>query len=80
MLALNSKCLIGDQFEPSGVLSKPVYDLIGKVYSKVEEKEPWCANADHVAEIGVFVLQMIKAEYLISGCYRKYTKPVGISI
>ncbi|HPB18174.1 MAG TPA: beta-galactosidase, partial [Clostridia bacterium] len=55
MLALNSKCLIGDQFEPSGVLSKPVYDLIGKVYSKVEEKEPWCANADHVAEIGVFV-------------------------
>ncbi|MFA5342190.1 MAG: beta-galactosidase trimerization domain-containing protein, partial [Clostridia bacterium] len=55
MLALNSKCLIGDQLEPSGALSKPVYDLIGKVYSKVEEKEPWCANADHVAEIGVLV-------------------------
>ena len=55
MLALNSKCLIGDQLEPDGALSKPVYDLIGKVYSRVEEKEPWCKNADHVAEIGVFV-------------------------
>lgn len=55
MLALNSKCLIGDQLEPSCALSKPVYDLIGKVYAKVEEKEPWCTNADHIAEIGVFV-------------------------
>lgn len=55
MLALNSKCLIGDQLEPDGVLSKPVYDLIGKVYSSVEQKEPWCENADHVVEIGVLI-------------------------
>lgn len=42
MLALGSKCLIGDQMEPCGKLSEPVYDLIGKVYSRVEEVEPWC--------------------------------------
>lgn len=55
MLALNSKCLIGDQLEPSGILSEPVYDLIGKVYSKVEDKEPWCKNAQHIAELAVLV-------------------------
>ncbi|MFA7672747.1 MAG: beta-galactosidase trimerization domain-containing protein [Clostridia bacterium] len=55
MLALNSKCLVGDQLEPCGRLSLPVYDLIGKVYEQVEKKEPWCANAKPVTEIGVLV-------------------------
>jgi hypothetical protein len=55
MLALNSKCLIGDQLEPCGKLSEPVYDLVGKVYEQVEKKEPWCTNAEPVTEIGVLV-------------------------
>ena len=54
MLALNAKCSIGDQLEPNGRLSQPVYDLIGSVYSQVEAKEPWCAGAKAVADIGVF--------------------------
>jgi hypothetical protein len=54
MLALNAKCLIGDQLEPNGKLSQPVYDLIGSVYSEVERKEPWCAAAKAVTDIGVF--------------------------
>lgn len=54
MLALGSKCLIGDQLEPSGKLSKPVYDLIGSVYSEVEKKEPWCKNTLPLVDIGVF--------------------------
>lgn len=54
MLALNSKCLIGDQLEPNGKLSGPVYELIGSVYSQVERKEPWCKGAKAVTEIGVF--------------------------
>lgn len=53
MLALNSKVMVGDQLEPSGKISKPVYDLIGEVYSKIKEKEPWCNNAEPVTEIGV---------------------------
>ncbi|MFO7611823.1 MAG: beta-galactosidase trimerization domain-containing protein [Clostridia bacterium] len=53
MLALNAKCLIGDQLEPSGVLSPPVYDLIGRVYSMVKEREPWCRGAVPETEIGV---------------------------
>lgn len=54
MLALNAKCMIGDQMEPCGVLSKPVYDLIGPVYAQVRQKEPWCAGAIPVNDIGVF--------------------------
>jgi hypothetical protein len=54
MLALGAKCLIGDQLEPNGKLSQPVYDLIGAVYGQVEQKEPWCRNAKPFTEIGVF--------------------------
>jgi hypothetical protein len=54
MLALNAKCLIGDQLEPSGRLSPAVYDLIGSVYSQVEAKEPWCSGTRALVDIGVF--------------------------
>ncbi len=54
MLAQNTKCSIGDQLDPNGKISKEVYDLIGKVYSEVEKKEPWCEDAKAVCEIAVF--------------------------
>lgn len=57
MLALNAKCMIGDQLEPNGKISKPVYDLIGKVYKQVEEKEPWCKHAKAVTDIGVLTTE-----------------------
>jgi hypothetical protein len=53
MLALGAKCSIGDQLYPSGALDSPTYDLVGRVYAEVERKEPWCADAQSVAEIGV---------------------------
>jgi hypothetical protein len=53
MLALNAKCCVGDQLLPRGQICAHTYDLIGSVYAQVEEKEPWCAGAEQVAEIGV---------------------------
>ena len=53
MLALNAKCLIGDQLEPKGELSAPVYELVGKVYEQVEAKEAWCRGAKAMTEIGL---------------------------
>jgi len=53
MLSLNAKCSIGDQLDPNGKISAPVYDLIGAVYSQVEQKEPWCEDAKAVTDIGV---------------------------
>ena len=54
MLSLGAKCSIGDQLEPLGKISRPVYDLIGSVYAEVEQKERWCAGARPVTEIAVF--------------------------
>jgi hypothetical protein len=53
MLALNAKCMIGDQLHPNGTLDKPAYDLIGKVYGQVEKKEAWCKGAKAVCDIAV---------------------------
>jgi hypothetical protein len=53
MLALGSKCLIGDQLHPDGHIDPDVYDLVGSVYAEVERKEPWCAGARPVSEIAV---------------------------
>jgi hypothetical protein len=52
-LALCSRCLVGDQLDPSGRLDPAAYELIGKVFSSVKEKEPWCAGARPVVEAGV---------------------------
>ena len=42
MLAMTSKCSIGDQLHPDGKICQTTYDLIGPVYAEVEKKEPWC--------------------------------------
>ncbi len=54
-LAYGGKCSIGDQLPPNGKISAPVYDLIGKVYAQVEEKEPWCVDAAGVVEAGILI-------------------------
>ncbi|MBZ5562485.1 MAG: alpha-L-fucosidase [Acidobacteriia bacterium] len=52
MLAQAGKCSVGDQMHPRGRLVKPVYELIGRTYRSVAEKEPWCTGAKAVTEIG----------------------------
>jgi hypothetical protein len=54
MLALGSKCMIGDQLHPNGRIDPHVYALIGSVYGEIERKEPWCVGARPVSEIAVF--------------------------
>lgn len=54
-LAYGGKCSIGDQLPPNGKISAPVYDLIGKVYGQVEQKEPWCDDVIPVAEAGILI-------------------------
>ncbi|MBP8951010.1 MAG: beta-galactosidase trimerization domain-containing protein [Armatimonadetes bacterium] len=53
MLALGAKCSIGDQLHPTGKICPVTYDLIGSVYSQVEEKEPWCDASEPVTDVGV---------------------------
>ena len=53
MLALGGQCSVGDQLHPRGRLCPHTYQLIGDVYRQVAAKEPWCAGAAPLAEIGV---------------------------
>ncbi len=53
MLAMGAGCSVGDQLHPRGRMSEGAYDLIGKVYKSVREKEPYCRGAKPVAEIAV---------------------------
>ncbi len=62
MLALNAKCMIGDQMDPAGVLSGPVYDLIGSVYDQVATKEPWCTDAAARTDIAILTPEEFAAQ------------------
>lgn len=53
MLALGSKCMVGDQLHPNGTLDVATYDLIGKVYAEVARKEPWCDHVTPLCDLGV---------------------------
>jgi hypothetical protein len=52
MLAQGTMCSIGDHLHPSGQLNRVTYARIGQTYRSVAEKEPWCAGARAVTEIG----------------------------
>lgn len=53
MLALGAKCSIGDQLHPSGRIDSATYELIGRTYTQIEKKEPWCVDARPVSDVGV---------------------------
>lgn len=53
MVAHGAQCSIGDQLHPRGVLDPAAYELIGKVYARIEEREPWLEGAESVAQIAV---------------------------
>lgn len=52
-LALNVRCLIGDQMHPTGTLDTEAYRRIGSVYKTVQKVEPWCEGAVPLVEIGL---------------------------
>lgn len=54
MLAHGARCSIGDQLHPRGTLDRAAYELIGKVYQRVKEREPWVENSKSLSQIGLF--------------------------
>jgi hypothetical protein len=54
MMAHGAACSIGDQLHPRGILDKAAYELIGKVYARVEQREPWLNDAKPLSQIGLF--------------------------
>ncbi len=60
MMAHGARCSIGDQLHPRGTLDTGAYQLIGKVFSRVEAREPWCYPASAVTDIGVMMVDGLK--------------------
>jgi len=56
MIAHGARCSIGDQLHPRGTLDAGAYELIGKAYARVAEREPWLHGAEPVAQVGLFQL------------------------
>ena len=52
-VANGAGCSIGDQMHPLSEMNMATYNLIGKAYSLIEEKEPWLNEAINVADIAV---------------------------
>ena len=52
-VANGAGCSIGDQMHPLSEMNIATYNLIGKAYAHVEEREPWLNGAVNVADIAV---------------------------
>ena len=61
-VANGAGCSIGDQMHPLGEMNMATYNLIGKAYSLVEEKEPWLENAKNIADIAVLSAESLTGE------------------
>lgn len=58
-VANGAGCSIGDQMHPLSDLNPATYNLIGKAYSLIEEKEPWLNGALNVADIAVLSAEAV---------------------
>lgn len=56
MMAHGAACSVGDQLPPRGTLDPAAYQLIGAVYKRVADREPWLVDAKPVVQIGLFNL------------------------
>ncbi len=52
-VANGAKCSVGDQLHPSGEMDAVTYELIGRAYAEIEEKEPWLDGVESVADIAI---------------------------
>lgn len=52
-LALGMRTTIGDHFHPRGDLNPAVFDLIERIYTRLQKLEPWLEGARGLAEIAV---------------------------
>ena len=53
MVALGSKCLVGDQLHPNGAINRDTYASIAPAYARIEKLEPYLVGARQASEIAV---------------------------
>ena len=58
-LANGAACSIGDQLHPEGIMDNATYEMIGKAYSEVEQKENWCKNVTSISDVALLSLESL---------------------
>lgn len=58
-LANGSRCSIGDQLHPEGIMDEATYNLIGAAYKEVEEKEAWCVDTSNIADVALLSVEAV---------------------
>ncbi|HVO43771.1 MAG TPA: hypothetical protein VMT34_14160, partial [Aggregatilineales bacterium] len=53
ILSAGGKISVGDQLHPNGALDPAVYRLLGRVFERVEQLEPWLEGSVPAAEVGI---------------------------
>jgi hypothetical protein len=57
MVALGSKCLVGDQLHPDGRINADTYASVGPAYHRVERLEPYLEHATQVSDIAILAAE-----------------------
>lgn len=53
MVALGSKCLVGDQLHPSGAINPDTYASIAPAYARIAKLEPYLEGARQVSQVAI---------------------------
>jgi len=53
MVALGSKCLVGDQLHPNGAINSDTYASVAPAYARIEKLEPYLEQAKQVSEVAI---------------------------
>jgi len=53
MVALGSKCLVGDQLHPNGAINPDTYASVAPAYARIEKLEPYLEGARQVSEVAI---------------------------
>lgn len=57
MVALGSKCLVGDQLHPDGRINPDTYASIAPAYRRIEKLEPYLEHATQVSDIAILAAE-----------------------
>ena len=57
MVALGSKCLVGDQLHPDGRINPDTYASIAPAYRRIEKLEPYLERATQVSDIAILAAE-----------------------
>jgi hypothetical protein len=69
LVANSTRCDVGDQMPPNGVLDPAVYHVLGKSFGRIKKTEPWLRQASPVTEAVLLIpnepLDRIRQQYLM---------------